>query len=945
MNTTYQPVQHFGGGGGVNKAAQARLKANLDAQAAEEKAALQKYVDTASAYAQSKGATLPSNFLECARISNMGVNATVVGNYYAPNRFDAKGNPYTGGRSRAKSIADILKEQAAKISLVVNPQLAVDKFLSDPGKYYSQAISESVFRQNVDAAKAYIQEALSPEHKIPVSTLQGAIDTGNNRYRNMQETNARGDPFFNAVMAIGLSYALPGMGSMLAAQLGVSAAAGTALASVAVQVAQGAPLEDALKGAAINAVINTGSNAVATEINKAVQNPAVTNAIVSAGASAAKTAALGGTAEDISKAMLGAVAGSATTSATDSKLLGNTVAGAVTTGNVTGALTNLATTLGVDAAKNALNPTTAPTTNPDKFNAAKDSQAASADAATAQTPEEKINALIQQTQGRDATPEEVASLMGNMIQKEAVSPTQVGAGSQVSSSDPIKVDLAGLPYTRETALISNIAAPAGERFLTNDELEAKIAADPSFATNPEKHAETFVDANGKLQYGWLTPVKDVGITQPLTSQNITPTQTATGVDLTAPGVISDYAGNASSTANASGQGSATSPLDSLSATNQDVLRAIAQQSGQGTSTSTQPASYQVISGVPDKATAPLSTGSQSGGFPLTLGTTSGGSSSGSSSGTGSAQSTSGTYGDPIKTTVDYGLGPATVNVPSTEIPILDNVTATAVQENPLTTLSDLPQTTVDPRPVANVTATTPANVPKTTLTSPATVARKSPSGSTSGASDTTLDSSLDTTGKNPSNLPESFLTTTMTADKFESPLDAFRKLQTEQPVSESANNQIMQQQQVQAMNDYYSYGQVPSMDDIFGFSSTAMPMMAEGGLTGTRHGKYAGGGMATPLMAAGGKLRVDFRHGDAVTGAGDGQSDDIPAMLADGEFVFPADVVAAIGNGSTKAGSDKLYDMMHGIRAHVRSAKPKDLPPQIKSPLQFLKTKPSMAGR
>jgi hypothetical protein len=83
--------------------------------------------------------------------------------------------------------------------------------------------------------------------------------------------------------------------------------------------------------------------------------------------------------------------------------------------------------------------------------------------------------------------------------------------------------------------------------------------------------------------------------------------------------------------------------------------------------------------------------------------------------------------------------------------------------------------------------------------------------------------------------------------------------------------------------------------------------------------------------------------GHYVKGKGDGQSDDIPAMLADGEFVFPADVVAAIGNGSTKAGSDKLYDMMHGIRAHVRSAKPKDLPPEIKSPLDFLKTKRKQA--
>lgn len=157
------------------------------------------------------------------------------------------------------------------------------------------------------------------------------------------------------------------------------------------------------------------------------------------------------------------------------------------------------------------------------------------------------------------------------------------------------------------------------------------------------------------------------------------------------------------------------------------------------------------------------------------------------------------------------------------------------------------------------------------------------------------------------------------------------------------------------MNDpSYSYGTQRPIEDILGMGSaqstqagqapdSSIPSYptavnyAQGGMAGTRYGKYAQGGLSTPLMAAGGKMRVDFRHGDAVTGAGDGQSDDIPAMLADGEFVFPADVVAAIGNGSTKAGSDKLYDMMHGIRAHARSAKPKDLPPQIKSPLDFLK--------
>lgn len=144
---------------------------------------------------------------------------------------------------------------------------------------------------------------------------------------------------------------------------------------------------------------------------------------------------------------------------------------------------------------------------------------------------------------------------------------------------------------------------------------------------------------------------------------------------------------------------------------------------------------------------------------------------------------------------------------------------------------------------------------------------------------------------------------------------------------------ILNSQDVAMQDSDYGY----SPDGIPDYMKTGIQAASGGAMTGTRYGKYARGGLSTPLMAAGGKMRVDFRHGDAVTGAGDGQSDDIPAMLADGEFVFPADVVAAIGNGSTKAGSDKLYDMMHGIRAHVRSAKPRDLPPEIKSPLDFLK--------
>jgi hypothetical protein len=198
--------------------------------------------------------------------------------------------------------------------------------------------------------------------------------------------------------------------------------------------------------------------------------------------------------------------------------------------------------------------------------------------------------------------------------------------------------------------------------------------------------------------------------------------------------------------------------------------------------------------------------------------------------------------------------------------------------------------------------------------------------------------------------------------QFQSVLDEFNQLQqSEDPnaVMSALKDEISPEV---AMNNLsYTYGKETPIEDILnaqaqGYSlpdadytadGSGVPeymktkvdytAAAGGAISGTRYGRYARGGLSVPLMASGGKMRVDFRHGDAVTGEGDGQSDDIPAMLADGEFVFPADVVAAIGNGSTKAGSDKLYDMMHGIRAHARSAKPRDLPPEIKSPLDFLK--------
>lgn len=157
-----------------------------------------------------------------------------------------------------------------------------------------------------------------------------------------------------------------------------------------------------------------------------------------------------------------------------------------------------------------------------------------------------------------------------------------------------------------------------------------------------------------------------------------------------------------------------------------------------------------------------------------------------------------------------------------------------------------------------------------------------------------------------------------------------------------------------ATSTYFNYGQTPDLTELARLQQEqdaplgeGLPLptaYAQGGMVapllmargGTGHGKNAHGALS--IVEHSGKHRIDYRQGDAVTGAGDGQSDDIPAMLADGEFVIPADVVAALGNGSTKAGSDKLYEMMHNIRKQHRAAKPKDLPPPArKSPLDYLK--------
>jgi hypothetical protein len=106
-------------------------------------------------------------------------------------------------------------------------------------------------------------------------------------------------------------------------------------------------------------------------------------------------------------------------------------------------------------------------------------------------------------------------------------------------------------------------------------------------------------------------------------------------------------------------------------------------------------------------------------------------------------------------------------------------------------------------------------------------------------------------------------------------------------------------------------------------------------------------GMKPPGMRSGGlpawsnvpvtNGRLNFRDGAPVHGPGDGQSDDIPAMLADGEYVIDAETVAQIGNGSTKAGAQALDKFRESIRAHKRSAPINKIPPKTKTLTSYLK--------
>lgn len=117
---------------------------------------------------------------------------------------------------------------------------------------------------------------------------------------------------------------------------------------------------------------------------------------------------------------------------------------------------------------------------------------------------------------------------------------------------------------------------------------------------------------------------------------------------------------------------------------------------------------------------------------------------------------------------------------------------------------------------------------------------------------------------------------------------------------------------------YYRYGaqpgaqpgQPPAMQQP---PAQAMPPM------GGRPGMPARPMSPMIQRAVGGLAMYGFSSGGAhklVRGPGTGRSDDIPAVLSDGEYVMDAETVALLGDGSTDEGARRLDELRKKLRMH-----------------------------
>lgn len=86
---------------------------------------------------------------------------------------------------------------------------------------------------------------------------------------------------------------------------------------------------------------------------------------------------------------------------------------------------------------------------------------------------------------------------------------------------------------------------------------------------------------------------------------------------------------------------------------------------------------------------------------------------------------------------------------------------------------------------------------------------------------------------------------------------------------------------------------------------------------------------------AGKDVLMNFMH--QIPHSKDSNGKPVPAKIADGEVVLPESFVTALGGGDNKRGAHMLDEMRKRLREHKRSAPDTKIPPKAKSPLEYLK--------
>jgi hypothetical protein len=134
------------------------------------------------------------------------------------------------------------------------------------------------------------------------------------------------------------------------------------------------------------------------------------------------------------------------------------------------------------------------------------------------------------------------------------------------------------------------------------------------------------------------------------------------------------------------------------------------------------------------------------------------------------------------------------------------------------------------------------------------------------------------------------------------------------------------------VTDIYNYGYGPQQQ--FFTPAQFVPIETQTAADGGVMGYYRYGRQP---MQQGGRM-INSPLAQYGQGGAHGRSDDVPAVLSDGEYVIDAETVALLGNGSVDAGANQLDRMREEIRRHKgRNLAQGKISPDARSPLSYLK--------